>query len=692
VSQEKLLKTLVDLGLKKLDAKVYIILSKTGPQRAKEIARLLRVSKQQLYPSLKNLRSKSLVNSTLERPARFAAVKFDKALDLFAKAKMEEAKNIQQKKGSLLSDWQSIVIKEAEDKSAKFTVIEGRKYIYSKIQQMIQETKNQLSIITTVPSLVRADQFGTIDTVFNHPLKSKIKFRFLTEISKQNVKAIKNLLRKTRTQAVCFEGRTPDLGLRLNNRILIKDDDETLFLIETEENLLGARGESTGLWTNSKTLVKAFATLFEDLWSKSSEIEKKVVEIETGKPTPKTYVLGDPEIARERFFEALSSAKKEIVTITSLESFRGFFTETRLRKCVENDVSIRIMAPITVENLRTAQELSNYCEVKHLPASYLRTTLVDRSYLFQFKTPNSEPEKMENPKYFENTFYTNDPEYIEKTETMLNELWRNARILSSVTLKSIIIPPKLGAFGGEKPYDSFRKTAGYIKEPVTGAITEKDILEKMGKVQIVSAEDPLKDITIMYGYGAQALINPPEHFDLPRMIIMVFHCNEQSTFGVENWLIVQAEVRTPKVKAFVPVTIVGDNPLATDWRKKIHEGTPLEKNLQLVKEDELQVKGHGNILFAGWTTPIPLHPIPKVLPASSILFEGYGKIQTGAIKTMASATRMQISELNYFEAFVNYFHTLSKYSGPGTDGLVFRDMIITSAPKTEENRKATKLL
>jgi sugar-specific transcriptional regulator TrmB len=683
VSQNKLVKALVDLGLKKIDAKVYIMLSKMGPQRATEITRLLKVSKQQLYPSLKNLRSKGIVSATLERPARFSAVKFDKALDLFAKAKMEEARSIRQKRGSLLSDWQSIVIREAEDKSAKFTVIEGRKYVYSKMQQMIQEAKNQLSLITTVPSLIRADQFGAIDTVFDHRLKSPIKFRFLTEISKQNVKAIKNLIKRTGTRAVCFEGRTPDLGQKLNNRILIKDDDESLFLIETEEDLLGEKGEGTGLWTNSKTLVKAFVTLFEDLWSKSSEIEKRVVEIETGKPAPKTFVLSEPQIAKNRFYEALEKAEKEIVMITSLESFCVLLKDTRLKESAENDVSIKIMAPITVENLRTAQELSDYFEVKHLPASYLRTTLVDGSHLFQFKTPNLEQEKKENLQYFENTFYSNDPEYIEKTKTMLDELWRNARILSSVTLKSIIIPPELGAFGGEKPYDSFRKTVGYIKEPVIGVVTEKDILEKMGKIRIVSAEDPLKDTTMMYGYGAQALINPPEHFDLPKMIIMVFHCNEPSTFGVENWLIVQAEISTPKGKAFFPVTIVGDNPLATDWRRKIHAGTLLEKNLRLVNEDELQVKGHGNILFAGWTIPIPLHPIPKVLPPSSILFEGYGKIQTGVINTMASATRIQISQLNYFEAFVNYFHTSSKYSGPGTDGLIFRDMIITSAPKQD---------
>jgi sugar-specific transcriptional regulator TrmB len=98
VSQEKVLKTLADLGLRRLDAKVYVLLAKKGPKKARDIARLLRVSKQQLYQSLKALQSKGLVNSTIERPARFSAVTFEKALDLFAKAKMEEAKIIQQKK------------------------------------------------------------------------------------------------------------------------------------------------------------------------------------------------------------------------------------------------------------------------------------------------------------------------------------------------------------------------------------------------------------------------------------------------------------------------------------------------------------------------------------------------------------------------------------------------------------------
>jgi sugar-specific transcriptional regulator TrmB len=279
------------------------------------------------------------------------------------------------------------VIQEAGDRSAKFTVIEGRKFVYSKIQQMVQETKNQLSIITTVPSLVRADQFGVMDTAFDHPLKSKIKFRFLTELSEQNTNAIKSLLNKSRAQTAHFEGRTPDLGQRLSNRVIIKDEDEAMFFIDTGKDSHVTEQEDTCLWTNSKTLVQAFTSLFEDMWRKSTDIKRKIAEIETGKPTPKTYILSDAETAKKKFHEILSSAKNEILMITSIESLSELWNVAPLKEWTRLGVSIKIMAPITVENLKAAQQLSKSCDVRHLPASYLRTTLVDGLHLFQFKTP-----------------------------------------------------------------------------------------------------------------------------------------------------------------------------------------------------------------------------------------------------------------------------------------------------------------
>src|SRR4030066_932693 len=125
VSQEKVLKTLESLGIAQLDARVYVFLAKKGPQKATDVAKSLKMPKQTLYVIIKNLQRKGIVTSTLEHPARFSAVPFEKVLDLFVIAKMEEAQRIQQSRDEILLDWQSIAIADNEETSAKFTIIEG---------------------------------------------------------------------------------------------------------------------------------------------------------------------------------------------------------------------------------------------------------------------------------------------------------------------------------------------------------------------------------------------------------------------------------------------------------------------------------------------------------------------------------------------------------------------------------------
>jgi len=119
-----------------------------------------------------------------------------------------------------------------------------------------------------------------------------------------------------------------------------------------------------------------------------------------------------------------------------------------------------------------------------------------------------------------------------------------------------------------------------------------------------------------------------------------------------------------------------------DWRKQINKGTSLEKNLPLVKEGELQVIRQGNVLFAGWTVPITLGSKSNFVPPSCLFFEGYRELGTGIVETKPTLNRIQKTEFYGFEAFVSFFLSSSKYSGPGTDGVIFRDIIVTSFPKT----------
>jgi len=105
---ERVLKTLEDFGLSRADAEVYVYLAKQGPKKGRELANALEVTKQQLYPSLKNLKKKGVVTASLERPALFSAVAFEEVIELLIAIKMEQAKAFEETKKELMDSWRLI--------------------------------------------------------------------------------------------------------------------------------------------------------------------------------------------------------------------------------------------------------------------------------------------------------------------------------------------------------------------------------------------------------------------------------------------------------------------------------------------------------------------------------------------------------------------------------------------------------
>ena len=116
MNHEQLLRILVDLGIKRLDAQVYLCLATSGPKKGRTVSNELKISKMQLYRSLRELQSRGMVNSSSEYPARFSAVLFDKFLDRLIKVKREQAKTLQASKKEILSSWRSLTEKD-NDKS-----------------------------------------------------------------------------------------------------------------------------------------------------------------------------------------------------------------------------------------------------------------------------------------------------------------------------------------------------------------------------------------------------------------------------------------------------------------------------------------------------------------------------------------------------------------------------------------------
>lgn len=114
MSNNKLLRLIISLGISRVDAEVYLHLATKGPKKGQKLSIELKMSKQQLYRSLKNLRKKGLVKASSKPPAQFTAMTIEDALNSFREAKLEEVQFIREKREELLSKWQTMIKKNSE--------------------------------------------------------------------------------------------------------------------------------------------------------------------------------------------------------------------------------------------------------------------------------------------------------------------------------------------------------------------------------------------------------------------------------------------------------------------------------------------------------------------------------------------------------------------------------------------------
>jgi hypothetical protein len=337
------------------------------------------------------------------------------------------------------------------------------------------------------------------------------------------------------------------------------------------------------------------------------------------------------------------------------------------------------MAPLSRENIGAAQQLSRQFEVKHIPIGYLDTLIVDREHFFQFNAP-SKKEDTSSKSFFRNTFYTNDPEHVSKTGNMLSGIWANSYPLSKSVFEPAAIPDE--AVNKSHPKDPLSVTAERVDGPKvvdndqTSAITERDVLDRF--MSPPKYQNKKQRVVYSYGSNAQAIIRPPSHLNLTDLLLHMFHNEKHSTFGNEDFMLIHLWLKTPAGYTFVPAAFVTDNASAVDFWKEFLAGLPAGKNIQVVEKDEFQIRASSNSFFAAWTRYFSVPPY--TLPPSCVLVESIGEIKAGSRTIVAPSGYISNSYHNSSEAFITFFHPLSKYSGPGTDGVFSREVVMEHNP------------
>ena len=97
MSLERVINALVYLGLSRMEAEVYVYLTKENPKGIGNLEKSLKYANKELRFCLKNLQDVGIVTAKMEKQIVFSALPFEEALDLLIKMKKKQTQVMQKK-------------------------------------------------------------------------------------------------------------------------------------------------------------------------------------------------------------------------------------------------------------------------------------------------------------------------------------------------------------------------------------------------------------------------------------------------------------------------------------------------------------------------------------------------------------------------------------------------------------------
>jgi two-component system sensor histidine kinase VicK len=292
-------------------------------------------------------------------------------------------------------------------------VFYGSEKVIDTVVQFTSNAKNRIDACVdhTRPSL--AIEIDLLKRSFLDAKKRGAKFRYVTEIHKENVHYCKELIK------MVDELRHLD-GIKGN------------FYISESEYIAPARLHEKGkpasqiLYSNVKEIVEHQQYVFDSFWTRAKPAEEIIREFEEGVIHYETKVLENPaEIIREiGMMTESSNVLSTCVTSGGLQYSYNHFFEVK-KKLLEKQKrgehkGIRYVTNIDKDNVNLAKIfLDSGIQMRHVK------NLPPMSFGVSNKQVAATIETMDGGKMIQSLLISNEPTYIKHFHSIFEELWKN---------------------------------------------------------------------------------------------------------------------------------------------------------------------------------------------------------------------------------------------------------------------------
>jgi sugar-specific transcriptional regulator TrmB len=272
LSEEVVRKLLSSIGLAAGEVNVYTFIAGYSGLTCGQIAKNMKKNRARIYATLKRLETKGMVERTIDPPARFVAVPIEKILDLNIERKRQEASCLEHSRKEAIDFWTNARKKRVISSQERIALIEGYRNIYPKVFRMIRDSRKEFLFLVGDSCLFEGVQIELNRSLLRKALNSNVRIRVLRRFLKKDIGCTEN--HRKRFSKRIMRGQIlerllePTFGI--HSRFAVADRQEALLFSRISENPHVREGEVC-LWTDSRVIIGILTSLFEKLWSTSSE-------------------------------------------------------------------------------------------------------------------------------------------------------------------------------------------------------------------------------------------------------------------------------------------------------------------------------------------------------------------------------------------------------------------------------------
>ena len=376
--EQEALPLLEDFGLAGDEARVYVGLLRMGSGKVSEISHFTNTDRVKGYKILETLRNQGFVTSTLSSPILFSANEPKLIFDDILKKKKDKIQRLEKNHIRLIEILENLKGRKAEANLPKLTVISGRDNIYDQIKKIIDDTTDELYLVTSIADLIRM-YYTDIPEALKRAKKRKILIKLMTELDgAAKTECVKNLgLNNFKIAQLPSQGR------------IVCNSTQIIMSGYTSKTSRIHASDDSALITNSEEITKNMLSLCQFMWRMGKEIiineKSSVSEKKSPRKTPMqknatAVVIDDDPDAVDLFSDYLENKGVEVVgkghdgsegfelfkklnpDIIFLDvimpKYDGFYTLKKIREINSNAKVIMVTADFSPETKKKLKEMN----------------------------------------------------------------------------------------------------------------------------------------------------------------------------------------------------------------------------------------------------------------------------------------------------------------------------------------------